>query len=149
MQQVKESRMSLLTKDAVDECISRLRTNSYDEVLSKIGKITDREKLKNWIQFKVNTFLATAHVYEEEEFQLALMWFYVQLKAEWSQLNTHVQYQQMRGYDPPMSFYYRIKVLSITIKEVENFINLYHVDGVTGFMSLPMIEFERAPSYYD
>jgi hypothetical protein len=52
----------------------------------------------------------------------------------------------MRGYDLPMTFHYRLRVLSTTIKEVENFINLYHVDGVTSFMSLPMREFERAPS---
>ena len=138
--------MSIITKTAVDECISKLKTSIYDEVLSKITRIEERERIKKWIQYKVNTFLSTSSMYEEEEFQLALMWFYVQLKAEWSQINTHSQYQQMRGYDLPMSFHYRLKVLSTTIKEIENFINLYHVDGVTSFMSLPMIEFERAPS---
>ena len=82
-------------------------------------------------------------MFEEEEFQLALMWFYVQLKAEWSQINTHFQFQQMRGFELSPSFYYRLKVLSITIKEIENFINIYHVDGVASFLSLPMSEFER------
>jgi len=136
--------MSILTKTAVDECISKLKTKSYDEVLSKISRKEEREKIKRWIQVKVSTFLTTSNIYEEEEFQLALMWFYVQLKAEWSQLNTHVQYQQMRGYDIQLSYYYRLMVLSITIKEIENFINLFHVDGVTGFLSLPMNEFERS-----
>jgi|GEM_PF-5086085 len=141
--------MSAITRTAVDECISRLKTNLYDEVLSRITKQEERDRIKKWIRFRVDNFLSTSSMYHEEEFQLALMWFYVQLKAEWSQLNTHGQYQQMRGYDIQLSFVYRLKVLSITIKEVENFINLFHVDGVTSFLSLPMIEFERAPSYYD
>jgi hypothetical protein len=85
--------MSIATKTAVDECISKLKTSIYDEVLSKITKTEEREKIKKWIQFKVNSFLSTSNMYEEEEFQLALMWFYVQLKAEWSQINTHSQYQ--------------------------------------------------------
>ncbi len=141
--------MNAITRATVDECISRLKTNLYDEVLSKITRTEEREKIQNWIKFKVNTFLASTQMYGEEEFQLALMWFYVQMKAEWSQLNTHVQYQQMKGYDIKRSFVYRMKLLSVTIKEIENFINLFHVDGVTSFLSLPMEEFEREPSYYD
>ena len=71
------------------------------------------------------------------------MWFYVQLKAEWSQINTHFQYQQMRSFELSTQLYFRLKVLSITIKEIEKFINIYHVDGVSSFLSLPMNEFER------
>jgi hypothetical protein len=135
--------MSIITKTAVDRCISKLKANIYDDALSKISRIEDREKIKKWIQYKVNAFLSTSNMFEEEEFQLALMWFYVQLKAEWSQINTHFQFQQMRGFELSPSFYYRLKVLSITIKEIENFINIYHVDGVASFLSLPMSEFER------
>lgn len=135
--------MSIITKTAVDKCISKLKANLYDDALSKISRIEDREKIKKWIQYKVNAFLSTSNMFEEEEFQLALMWFYVQLKAEWSQINTHYQYQQMRGFELSLPFYYRLKVLSITIKEIENFINIYHVDGVASFLSLPMSEFER------
>ncbi len=139
--------MSILTKTAVDDCISRLKTSIYDEVLSKITKREEKEKLKTWAKCKVDAFLASTQMYREEEFQLALMWFYVQMKAEWSQLNTHAQYQQMRGYLAKPSFAYRMRILSITIKEIENFINLYHVDGVTSFLSLPMEEFEKEPVY--
>ena len=85
--------MSIITKTAVDKCISKLKANLYDDALSKISRIEDREKIKKWIQYKVNAFLSTSNMFEEEEFQLALMWFYVQLKAEWSQINTHFQYQ--------------------------------------------------------
>ena len=82
---------------------------------------------------------------DEEEFQLTMLWFYIQLKSEWSLLNRRDQYQRMRGYDPPLSYHYRLSVLSITIKEIENFINLFHVDGITSFLSLPMSEFELNP----
>lgn len=139
--------MSIITKNAVDECIGRLKTNIFDEVLSKITNIEDRDRLKNWAKFKVDAFLSSTHMYREEEFQLALMWFYVQMKAEWSQLNTHAQYQQMRGFLIKQSFAYRMRILSIIVKEIENHINLYHVDGVTSFLSLPMDLFEREPVF--
>jgi hypothetical protein len=141
--------MKVFTKEAVDECISKLKTTSYDEVLSRISNKDERFRINRWIRRKVDQFLSTSSMYHEEEFQLVLMWFYIQLKSEWSQLNTHGQYLQMRGYDMPGSLVYRLKVLSITIKEIESFINLYHVDGVTSFLSLPMEVFESAPMYDD
>ena len=141
--------MKVFTKEAVDECISKLKTTSYDEVLSRISNKDERFRINGWIRRKVDQFLSTSSMYHEEEFQLVLMWFYIQLKSEWSQLNTHGQYLQMRGYDMPGSLVYRLKVLSITIKEIESFINLYHVDGVTSFLSLPMEVFESAPMYDD
>lgn len=141
--------MKVFTKEAVDECISKLKTTSYDEVLSRISNKDERFRINRWIRRKVDQFLSTSSMYHEEEFQLVLMWFYIQLKSEWSQLNTHGQYLQMRGYDMPGSLVYRLKVLSITIKEIESFINLYHVDGVTSFLSLPMEVFESAPMYND
>ncbi len=141
--------MKVFTKEAVDECISKLKSTSYDEVLSRINNKDERFRINRWIRRKVDHFLSTSSMYHEEEFQLVLMWFYIQLKTEWSQLNTHGQYLQMRGYDIPGSLVYRLKVLSTTIKEIETFINLYHVDGVTSFLSLPMEVFESAPMYTD
>lgn len=141
--------MKILTREVIDECISNLKTTSYDEVLNRISNKDERFRIHRWIRRKVDMFLSTSSMYQEEEFQLVLMWFYIQLKSEWSQLNTHGQYLQMRGYDIPGSLVYRLKVLSITIKEVESFINLYHVDGVTSFLSLPMEVFESAPMYSD
>lgn len=135
--------MSKLTHSGVEKCIYKIKSITYDEILLRISKKDDRDKIKKWIHFKINSFLHSTNMHDEEEFQLTLMWFYVQLKSEWSLLNTHNQYKQMRGYDPPLSYHYRLSVLSITIKEIENFINLFHVDGVASFLSLPMSEFER------
>ena len=139
--------MSVITKPLVDDCISRLKTNIFDGILSKIKNVQERDKIKTWARFKVDAFLASTNMYREEEFQLALMWFYIQMKAEWSQLNTHAQYQQMRGFLVNQSYSIRMSILSIIIKEIENHINLYHVDGVTSFLSLPMNLFEREPFY--
>ncbi|MBO6794481.1 MAG: hypothetical protein JJ895_11265 [Balneolaceae bacterium] len=141
--------MKIFTREALDECVVKLKSTSYDDVLSRIKNEDERFKINRWIRRKVDQFLSTSNMYQEEEFQLVLMWFYIQLKSEWSQLNTHGQYLQMKGYDIPGSLVYRLKVLSITIKEVEKFINIYHVDGVTGFLSLPMEVFESAPRYSD
>lgn len=134
------------TKSAVEECIDRLKTNIYEGVLSQISSQEKRKQFKLWIRSRLDPFLTSSKNYSEEEFQLVLMWFYIQLKTEWSQLNTHAQYKQMDGYMAPKSLIIKLRLLSVTIKEIENFINIYHVDGVTSFLSLPMIEFERAPT---
>lgn len=48
--------MSIITKTAVNRCISKLKANIYDDALSKISRIEDREKINKWIQYKVNAF---------------------------------------------------------------------------------------------
>lgn len=136
--------MSTIVLNEVEESLGRLKDTIYDEVLRPNRNMEERAAIKDWILRKVDEFQRSIKVLADEEYQLVLMWFYIQMKAEWSQINTHNQYRLMLGYDIEMSFIYKANVLSATIKEIEKHINIYHVDGVTTFLSLPMEDFERS-----
>ena len=122
--------------------ISELKKAIFDFTFNHVEKGLDRVTLKKWMSFRVDAFQERCNVIADEEFQLSLLWFYVQLKAEWSQINTHHQYAQMYAHKTDKMLHYQKGILSACINSVEKHINLLHVDGVTSFLSLPMNDFD-------
>ena len=130
-----------------DDILSRLKSGLYEDVLNIFDNEHERQQIRSWIESRIYSFEQSCEIIADEEFQLTLMWFYIQLKAEWSQLNTHNQYAQMFGRKIEKKIAAKLKVLSVIIIEIEKDINLLHVDGVTSFFSLPMRDFNLRAYY--
>lgn len=121
--------------------ISELRKAIFDYTFNYVDKGLDRVALKKWMSLRVDAFQERCNTIADAEFQLSLMWFYVQLKAEWSQINTHYQYAQMYAHKTDKMLHYQKGILAACVTSLEKHINLLHVDGVTSFLSLPMQDF--------
>jgi hypothetical protein len=134
--------MKVLIESPEVKVISALRKAIFDFTFNHVESGHDRVALKKWVSSRVDAFQDQCDVIAIEEFELVLMWFYVQLKAEWSQVNTHYQYAQMYAQRTDRMLHYKRGILHAIINAIEEHINLLHVDGVTSFLSLPMNDFD-------
>lgn len=124
--------------------ISDIKKAIFDYAFNNVKNGNERLALKKWVNSRVDAFMNRLDVIVDAELQLQLMWFYIQLKAEWSQLNTHQQYAQMYGYRTNAKINHQKGILSAVICAIEKHINLIHVDGITTFLSMSMKDFDNS-----
>ena len=134
--------MKVLIEAPEVKIISELKKAIFDYTFNNVENGNDRLALKKWVSYRVDAFQERCNVIAEEELQLLLIWFYVQLKAEWSQINTHYQYAQMYRHKTDLMLHYQKGMLRAIICVIEKNINLVYVDGVTSFLSMPMQDFD-------
>jgi|GEM_PF-3222049 len=114
-----------------------------EDTLLGLENDTDKEFVRNWIFSKMDEFIERCKiVQEDDELPSLLMWFYMQLKTEWSQINTEVQYQPMVSDEPDMVLIFKASLLSQVIGNVETILRYVDVERAVNFMSNPVWKLE-------
>lgn len=128
-------------------CVSEIRKTIIDETFRQqiedtiiaLPEPEQQQALKKWIFDKANSFLERCEIVEEdEEMPTLLMWYYVQLKSEWSQLNTEVQYQPLRSEEPDMMLIFKASTLSLLLAQIEQILSYVDVERATDYLSDPI-----------
>jgi hypothetical protein len=114
-----------------------------EDTLLGLENDTDKEFVRKWIFSKMDEFIERCKiVQEDDELPSLLMWFYMQLKTEWSQINTEVQYQPMVSDEPDMVLIFKASLLSQVIGNVETILRYVDVERAVNFMSNPVWKLE-------
>lgn len=122
--------------------------NDIHETAMGLPDPEEQKELKHYVIGKANDFIHRCEiVQEEEEFGPLLMWFYIQLKSEWSQINTEVQYQPLRSDMPDMMLIFKASVLSQLLANVEEMLSYSDVERATDFIADPIWKVESMNSF--
>lgn len=130
------------------EYLSRnIKSQQFDkqieETLVALEDEQDREYIRQWLYTKVDEFLNRCNMVDQEELKTMLMWFYIQLKSEWSQINTEIQYQPMYSDEPDMVLIFKSSVLSQLIASVEKVMKYVDVERAVNFLAEPSWKLEN------
>jgi len=129
--------MSLLNLEKLDSFFDNLTENIYPELINDLETEKDQATIDRWINNTLLTFKTRCEqVNDEDEFQRMLIWFYVQVKSDWHQLNMQVQYAPINGHEMDMGLIYLASIIGLTIREIEVYIDLLEVEQVTHFLSM-------------
>lgn len=122
--------IEILTNTKVEE--------SFNDIAAGIEHEQDRKQLLQWIHDKLNLFIDRCKVVDDtQEMPWLVMWFYIQLKAEWSQINTEIQYGAMKSDMPDMNLIFKSSLLSGLIAIVEDIPRQVDVEYATNFLAEP------------
>jgi hypothetical protein len=125
-----ERLFTILTDKAVKE--------EFRDIVGGIDDQTSAESLLQWINEKVNLFIERCKIVDDtHEMPWLVMWFYIQLKAEWSQINTEIQYGALKSDTPDMELIFKSSLLSALINIVENIPRAIDVEYAVDFLAEP------------
>lgn len=114
--------------------------NKLTDILSGLESADDQSSLLEWVDDKNKQFLSRCEiVQDEQEVPLLLMWFYIQLKSEWSQINTEIQYGPLLTGEVDLLLVYRSSILSTLLMEVETLLLEWDVEHATNFLAQPFL----------
>lgn len=122
--------MSLVKIQSIERSIkSDQILQDIEDTLLGLEDESDKEYIRNWIFSRMDEFINRCKlVNEDEELPNLLMWFYIQMKTEWSQINTEIQYQPMVSDEPDMVLIFKSSILSQLLGSVENLLRYVDVE---------------------
>lgn len=137
----------------VNDLESKIKTDKLlqdiEDTLFGLEQESDRDAIKDWLYSKVDDFVKRCGiVQEDEEISTLLMWFYIQLKSEWSQLNTEIQYQPMASDEPDMVLIFKASTLSQLLASIENILRYVDVERAVDFLADPIWKMEKLDRFY-
>lgn len=137
--------MSLVKIQSIERSIkSDQILQDIEDTLLGLDDESDKEYIRNWIFSRMDEFINRCKlVNEDEELPNLLMWFYIQMKTEWSQINTEIQYQPMVSEEPDMVLIFKSSILSQLLGSVENLLRYVDVERAVNFMSNPVFKLEH------
>lgn len=123
---------------------SILQKNEFEkkleEILVDLGDASAQHELFEWVQHKTIDFIKRCEiVQDEQEIPMLLMWFYIQLKSEWSQINTEIQYGPLLTGEIDIELVYKSSILSTLLLEVESILLQWDVEHATNFLAQPFL----------
>lgn len=122
-------------KDILDSNDSKQRIK---EVLDGVPTDKERKELAEWISVRKEAFIKRCEVVtDKDEIPWLVMWYYIQLKAEWSQINTEIQYGAMNSGAPDLQLVYKSSLLSNLIAIAEEIPRHVDVEHATNFLAEP------------
>lgn len=108
------------------------------EVLEGVADEKEKQELAEWIGHRKEAFIKRCEVVtDKDEIPWLVMWYYIQLKAEWSQINTEIQYGAMNSGAPDLQLVYKSSLLSTLIAVAEEIPRHVDVEHATNFLAEP------------
>ena len=99
----------------------------------------EREKAHAFVRCLRDHFLQVARdIDDAEDFEMAAVIHYVELKSVWMRLNTQITHQVQRIGAPDPRAMYRAGLVSCTLSRIEPFLAPEDVEKVTDFLADPL-----------